>query len=421
MDRTKELRDQIGRAHEAGEVILKEARENGWTEDRTAAFDKTHKELGELQRTLQAVEKQAEARFALLDSKEERIDIAKSEKSVALAKTIERDVEERGSIRRFYQYARGGWDALSTEDRMLYAAECRALGTTPDSAGGFLVPEEMQKSITEAILDFGGMRQARTNVMRTRSGNPLTIPQNDDTANTGEIIDENAAANELDPVFAEQVLGAFKYSSGVVRVSLELLNDNEIPDFEGFLGRMLGTRIGRKQNTDFTLGAGGTEPEGVVPNSSLGVTTVEGNPEAIGPIKNDLIDLIHSLDPGYAPNAQFMMNYATLGDIRKLDTTEGLPIWNDAQLNTPARLYGHEIIVNQDMAAFDYDAIPILFGDFSLYIIREVWPIRVTRTTELFWLESQVGLMALARADGLLNDAGTGPIRHMLVGSDPGP
>ena len=131
--------------------------------------------------------------------------------------------------------------------------------------------------------------------------------------------------------------------------------------------------------------------------------------------KDDIIDLIHSLDPGYSGQAEFMMNYQTLGDLRKLDTTEGLPIWNGLQENTPSRLYGHPIIVNQDMASVAATSIPILFGDFSTYLIRDVWPIRVTRTTELFWLESQIGLMALARADGNLNDAGTGPIVKMTM------
>jgi len=78
-------------------------------------------------------------------------------------------------------------------------------------------------------------------------------------------------------------------------------------------------------------------------------------------------------------------------------------------------LYGHPIIVNQDMVDAAIDSKPILFGDFSLYIIREVWPIRLTRTTELFWLESQIGLMALSRADGNLNNAGTDPIKHMVM------
>ena len=266
-------------------------------------------------------------------------------------------------------------------------------------------------AITEAVLAFGGIRQSRATILRTRAGNPLTIPQNDDTANVGTILAENAAAAEDDPVFTEQILGAFKYTSNVVRVSLELLDDQLIDDFEGFLGRMLGTRIGRIQNTHFTVGAGTTEPFGVVTQAAVGVTATL----AAVVDKDDIINLIHSLDPGYSGNAEFMMNYATLGELRKLETTEGPPIWNSVQENTPALLYGLPIIVNQDMADVAATSIPILVGDFSLYLVRDVWPIRVTRTTELFWLESQIGLMALARADGLLNDAGTGPVVKLTM------
>ena len=414
MERTKELRDQLGRAHEAGEAILKEAREKGWSDELHATFDKTHDEMGEIRQTLEAITKQAEAKAIILDKHEERkyeeTETAE-QRGVAMTKARKRDIEERGQSKRFAKWCRGGWPALNADDMAMYAEEARALGTSPDAAGGFLVPTDMMTAITEAILAFGGIRQSRATIMRTRAGNPLAIPQNDDTANVGVILDENVAASEDDPVFTEQILGAFKYTSNVVRVSLELLDDNLIDDFEGFLGRMLGTRIGRIQNTHFTVGAGTTEPFGVVTQAAVGITAALA--ATVG--KDDIIDLIHSLDPGYSANAEFMMNFATLGELRKLDTTEGLPIWNQVQENTPSRLYGLPIIVNQDMADVAATSVPILVGDFSLYLVRDVWPIRVTRTTELFWLESQIGLMALARADGLLNDAGTGPVVKMTM------
>ena len=415
MERTKELRDQLGRAHEAGEEILKEAREKGWSDELHSSFDKTHAEMGEIRQTLEAITKQAEAGAIVLEKREERREFETSEtaeqRGVALTKALKRDIEERGPTMRFRKWARGGWAALSADDMAMYSAECRALGTSPDAAGGFLVPTDMMTAITEAILAFGGLRQSRATIMRTRAGNPPTIPQNDDTSNVGVILAENTAAAEDDPVFTEQILGAFKYTSNVVRVSLELLDDNLIDDFEGFLGRMLGTRIGRIQNTHFTVGAGTTEPFGVVTQAAVGITAALA--ATVG--KDDIIDLIHSLDPGYSANAEFMMNYATLGELRKLDTTEGLPIWNQVQENAPSRLYGLPIIVNQDMADVAATSVPIIVGDFSLYLIRDVWPIRVTRTTELFWLESQIGLMALARADALLNDAGTGPVVKMTM------
>ena len=413
MEHTKEIREEMGRAHEAGERILAEAREKGWNDDRHAEFDKTHAHLSELTQTLEAINQQSEARSAVFEKHEERVD-EERQRAPGKALTIarERDVEEHGQWKRFCKYARGGWGALNADDMAMYALEARALATSPDASGGFLVPTDMLNAITEALEQFGGIRQSRATIMRTRAGNPLTLPQNDDTGNVGSILDENTAATEEDPVFAEVVLGAFKYTSDIVRVSLELLDDNEIQDFEGFLGRMLGVRIGRIQNTHFTVGAGTTEPFGVVTQAVAGTTAAGA---AID--KDDVINLIHSGDPAYSniPGAEFMMNYQVLGDMRKLDTTEGLPIWNPVQDATPPRLYGDVIIVNQDMADQGSTTIPMLHGDFSLYIVREVWPIRVTRTTERYWEFSQVGLMALARADGVTNDAGTGPIRKLTM------
>ena len=42
-----------------------------------------------------------------------------------------------------------------------------------------------------ALLHYGGMRQARTTILRTASGNDLPMPTSNDTENEGVIISEN--------------------------------------------------------------------------------------------------------------------------------------------------------------------------------------------------------------------------------------
>ena len=81
----------------------------------------------------------------------------------------------------------------------------------------------------------------------------------------------------------------------------------------------------------------------------------------------------------------------------------------------PATLYGRPYVINQDLADPAIDAIPVIFGDLSKYLIRDVLPIQLNRTTELYWANSQVGFLAIARMDSVLLDAGTDPVKHLLM------
>ena len=84
-------------------------------------------------------------------------------------------------------------------------------------------------------------------LIQSDSGETLRIPINDDTSNTGSIIAENAEHTALDMSFTEIILGAYTYSSRLVKCSNELLQDTGI-DLAAFLGQQLGERIGRAQD-----------------------------------------------------------------------------------------------------------------------------------------------------------------------------
>jgi hypothetical protein len=58
---------------------------------------------------------------------------------------------------------------------------------------------------------------------------------------------------------------------------------------------------------------------------------------------------------------------------------------------------------------------PIVFGDFSSYYVRNVKGIQVVRLNELYAANGQVGFMAFMRGDGALIDAGTHPVKGMVM------
>lgn len=288
------------------------------------------------------------------------------------------------------------------------AWEARALATTPGSVGGFTIPDETMRALEIALLTFGGMRQ-RSTIIRTSTGAALPIPTVNDTANVGEIIGENAQINEQDVAFGQVVLDSFKYSSKMVRVSVEFLQDSATPVGE-LLGKLLGERIGRKQNTDFTVGTGTGMPRGIVPAATVGVTATTGSATSV--TYANLVALEHSVDIAYRTNAAFMMSDAAFRAIKQLVDTTGRPLWAPSiAVGEPATLLGYPLVVNNDVPVMAANAKSIVFGDLSAYWVRDVLGITLVRSEERYMEFHQVAFAAFARADGDLIDAGTHPVK----------
>ncbi len=314
----------------------------------------------------------------------------------------------------FRSWMRYGMDGLTPEQRGLMAkaisslpveARDQAVGT--GAAGGFLVPQEFFTQLEVALKAFGGMRIAST-IIPTASGAALPMPTANDTSVVGSILGENIAASRQDVAFGQVSLGSYMYTSGIVAVSLQLLQDSAI-NVDSFVIERIAERIARIQNTHFTIGTGTGQPRGVVIDAFLGKTGTTGQTTSI--IYDDLVDTLHSLDPAYRPKAKWMLHDQSLKIVKKLKDTTGRPLWMPGvALREPDTLLGYEYVINQYVATMAANAKSVLFGDFSRYYIRDVLGVQLLRLNERFADQLQVGFLAFARADGRLLDAGTKPI-----------
>lgn len=287
-------------------------------------------------------------------------------------------------------------------------AEARAQSLT-NAAGGYLVPQGFVNQLEASLLSFGGMREVAT-ILRTAEGNSLPIPTVSDHANVGAILAENTQVSEQDITFSQITLAAYKYSSKLIRVSAELLQDGAI-DLESFIGGALGERIARILNTHFTTGDNSSKPQGI---SASGAGKTAGSASAI--TFDELLDLQHSLDPAYRANAKFMMHDTTFKLVRKLVDDQNRPIFmNDLSATSPGTLFGVPVVINQDVAVIGASAKTIYYGDFSKYIIRDVQEFTLLRLEERYADYHQVGFVGFSRHDGRILDAGTDPIKHLVM------
>lgn len=317
----------------------------------------------------------------------------------------------------FDKFMRHGERALTAEEWA--AANIRnTMSVGAGSQGGYTVETDIVSSVTELLKQYGGMRNV-AEVIQTAQGNPLNFPTSDGTSEVGEIVAENSPAASLDPSFGSVGLPVYKFSSKVITVPIELLQDSVI-DVEQFITTRIASRLGRIQNQKFTVGAGSgsSEPNGVVTAASLGKAGTTGQTTTV--IYDDLVDLLHSVDPAYRNlgRCRFMLNDASLAVISKLKDSSGRPVFlpgyllNGATGKETDRLLGYPVQVNQDVATMAASAKSILFGDFSFYKIRDALAMTIYRFTDsAYTSKGQVGFLAWMRSGGNLVDAG-GAVRY---------
>lgn len=306
---------------------------------------------------------------------------------------------------------RFGLEGLDADQRSILdtgrKAENRAQSVITGNLGAYTVPGSFLNRLQDAQKLFGGIRQTAT-VLATSTGDDLTIPSANDTAVTGELVAENTAATAGDLAFGKVTMKAYKYSSKVVLVPFELLQDTAI-DIEAYIAKKLGERIGRITNTHFTTGDGVDKPQGIVTGSTEGIIGASGTTVAYA----ELIDLTHKIDPAYRANGKWMLHDTTIAALQKLVDGNQRPLWQAGlTVGAPDTLLGYPFIINPDMAEMAANAKSILFGDFSTYYIRDVKDIQLFRITDKYIENGQVGFLCWYRGDGRCVDAGTHPIVH---------
>ncbi|HSW62259.1 MAG TPA: phage major capsid protein, partial [Dissulfurispiraceae bacterium] len=213
-----------------------------------------------------------------------------------------------------------GADSLTPEHRALMQSrfvpgEGRQLGVGTGAAGGFLVPQGFYEQIIASMRAFGGIRNSRANIFATASGQLLPIPTTDDTANAGMRIAENTQITDLATTYGQRLLGAHMYTSRIIRVSIQLLQDSAF-NIETHLAGIMGTRLGRITNTEFTLGTGTGQPQGVQTGATLGVAATAGSATSI--THANIVNMEHSVDPAYRIGAEWMFHDTTLRALKQM-------------------------------------------------------------------------------------------------------
>jgi HK97 family phage major capsid protein len=395
MQSIQALRERIAaRAQEVRKIV--DDNNAAWKPEHQSAYDTGMAEIDDLKGQVKRIEDSLAATAAAAED---------GKITEAAARRGSEVGADKRAVQLYEKFLRQGEKAITADEWR----EIRAtMSTTTTTEGGYTVQSEVASRLIDALKAFGGMREAST-ILRTAMGNDMSFPTSDGTAEVGELIAQNTTATAADPSFSTVALPVYKFSSKIVAVPFELLQDSEI-NIAAFVEKRLGQRLGRVTNTYFTTGTGTSQPAGIAARASSGKVGTTGQTTTV--IFDDLVDLVHSVDPEYRKGpCRFMMNDASLKIVRKLKDSQNRPVFLPGYDGLGGAmgdsLLGYGITINQDAATMAANAKSIFFGDFSYYTIRDVMAAQLFRFEDSAYAKlGQVGFLMWMRAGGNLLDTG---------------
>lgn len=272
-----------------------------------------------------------------------------------------------------------------------------ALQVGTDSEGGYLVPDEFERILVEALQEENVFRQL-AKVITTSSGDkkiPVVASKG-----TASWVDEEGVIPESDDAFGQVSIGAYKLAT-MIKVSEELLNDS-VFNLESYIANEFARRIGAKEEEAFFIGDGTGKPTGIfnaTGGATLGVTAASATAITI----DEVMDLFYSLKSPYRKNAVFVMNDATVKAIRKLKDGNGQYIWVPSiTAGQPDTILNRPVKTSAYVPTLAASAKAIAFGDFGYYWVADRQGRSFQRLNELYAATGQVGFKATQRVDGKL-------------------
>lgn len=373
--------------------LLTEARslathKDGFDSERRTKFDKIMREVESLEADV--------ARFEAMESR--AVESERFERSarpaVGAGKAITfNSPEERKKAysEAFRSYALHGFGQMPREQRDLLTT----------GAAGALIPQDFLPVLFEAQKYYGPVATMLTQRVTDNNGAPMKLSIANDTANSLTLIAEGSSVTEVDPTFNSRILGVDMVHGGLVKVSIQELEDSTF-NLDTWLREAFGKRYARGAEAAVTSavdGNGTALPNSVALTSlaPVGQTTVA---LANGIGWTDLTTLYGALDPAYAIDPKWVMNSSTRSYLIGLKDGFGRPYFEISPGDSKPfqSILGFDIVLDQAMPNMGASAKPIIFGSLKdAAVYRTDGAPQLVRLNERYMDTLEVGFFLYAR------------------------
>ena len=260
-------------------------------------------------------------------------------------------------------------------------AELKSISGAAPADGGYAVPREIDAAIAARLKAISPIR-AIAQVVQTGSAGYRKLVTTGGTA-SGWVSEVAARPETATPSFAEIAPPSGELYANPA-ASQAMLDDAGF-DLESWLADEIAMEFARAEGAAFITGNGVNRPKGFLdaPNAATNDAVrpfgtlqflASGNAATLGASPElKLIDLVHALKAGHRQGASWVMNSATLAQVRKLKAADGSFLWQAGVMEgQPARLLGYPVVEAEDMPDVAAGNVPIAFGNFRAgYLIAE--------------------------------------------------
>ncbi|KXB57036.1 phage major capsid protein [Gemelliphila asaccharolytica] len=299
--------------------------------------------------------------------------------------------EEEKPMRARNVYKKSMMKALRTNFRDI----SNELKVGTDESGGYLVPEEMETDIVNGLENENIVRKLATKV-QTSGLHKINIAA---TKPAALWVEEGGQLTFGDGTFGQVSLDAHKLHVGI-KVTEELLYDSAF-NLEKYITEEFTRALANAEEDAFLNGDGVNKPTGIFDSKKGG--ELGGTTKAQTITADELIDLVYSLDRPYRKKAAFILNDATVAQIRKLKDVNGAYIWQPSLKDgEPDRLLGYPAYTSAFAPKAEKGKLAVAFGDFSYYKIGDRGNRSFQDLKELFAGNGMVGFLGKERVDGIL-------------------
>ena len=385
MNKILELREKRAKLWDNAKAFLDSRRnENGFlSAEDTATYEKMEADVVSLGKEIDRLERQA-----VLD-----LELSKPTTAAITNKPSQyQETEKTG--RASNEYKAAFWKAMKNKNSFDVQ---NALQVGTDSEGGYLVPDEFERTLVEALEEENIFRQLATIITTSSGDRKIPVVASKGTA---AWVDEEGAIPESDDAFSQVSIGAYKLAT-MIKVSEELLNDSAF-NLERYIAKEFARRIGAKEEEAFFIGDGSGKPTGIfhaTGGAEVGLTAASSTAITF----DEIMDLFYSLKSPYRKNAVFVTNDATVKAIRKLKDGSGQYLWQPSvTAGQPDTILNRPLKTSAYVPTIAAGAKTIAFGDFSYYWVADRQGRSFQRLNELFAVTGQVGFKATERVDGKL-------------------
>jgi len=264
-----------------------------------------------------------------------------------------------------------------------------AVVTSTGAAGGFALPEVIERAIARLSVDISPIRQLAT----VRTVGSTDYKELFDINGAGfEWLGETDTRNQTNTPDLAEVAPTFGMASAKPQASEESLDDLFF-DVEGWLIDSASEAIAAGEGAAFMSGNGTKKPTGILAGPTP-VTTVDasrafgtlqyiasGQAAAMPTSADIFLDLVYGIRARYRRNANWLMNKLVLSTVRKYKDTTGQYLWQPSlSASQPSTFLGYGIAEAEDMPVVAANAFPVAFGDFKEgYLIADRVGMRMTR------------------------------------------